>query len=398
MSVIRLLFFALFFDLLVPLEGAEQHRSVFLMGPTGVGKSALGNELTGSEENGDGFKVGSGLHSTTEHISWRTQIYQYFHEEVILSVSDSPGLSDTKGRTFQFLDDMVEAIRKSKPHGFVIVVSSGKDSSELHLTMRALSECLGVLFEDHRRVALFVNMLPSDFQFRSERPSIQGVEKQAVQRLMMAREEGNHISHLLRLKQVFALKTVIGNTHGSWDGVDVLRNFISEMPETSMDLSRIRNWTEVKTEAKQALSETQKQREVVMRSEAELRKRIRTLEDNIAYYENRLKVGGAFVGLGATSAVVAAHGMMLFIPGVNAVTAATAAVSFGGMLLAGNSGGNVYNSWGLDDALKVAKEELIAFMEENPEQRIPTELTRLQKVMKEVDDLESKINWKVCQD
>merc|ERR1712136_576680 len=118
------------------------------------------------------------------------------------------------------------------------------------------------------------------------------------------------VSKQLKLKPHQYIANAFGNTHGEWDGMPALRNFIVLAPDAPMDVSSVRTWSTIKSEAQLAINEAHRAREAATKEHQRLTDNVRILQKAILDYEeshlgNKAFASGLTIIMGAT----------LFIPG-----------------------------------------------------------------------------------
>merc|ERR1719460_1162486 len=126
------------------------HPRIVLLGPTGVGKSTLGNRLfgiTGSndavcsqfcgwdfnsksgeyEYAGHKFGVGHGVESHTVETSWMVGHYLGDPNNPLMTIIDSPGTGDTEGRDCSHGIALAEGIKRIGAIDAFMVLIKGTD-------------------------------------------------------------------------------------------------------------------------------------------------------------------------------------------------------------------------------------------------------------------------------
>mmetsp|Transcript_88145 Transcript_88145/g.169710 ORF Transcript_88145/g.169710 Transcript_88145/m.169710 type:complete len:432 (-) Transcript_88145:199-1494(-) len=400
-------------------------RTVFLLGQTGVGKSALGNELMhpsigdeDEEQSEDNFKVGSGIRSTTEAVKKGSAVlnewWGYMKKKTLdagslfkqvpplrLHVFDTPGLGDTDGRSTKFLDKIIKDIILHRPHGLILVLKHGKISPELQLSLRAFSECLGAALEDPFRIVVFVNMLPTNATLKME-----GIKGKAIvqKRKELIRDSVDLVRSNVKVDDSATFNPVaFSNTYDTWDGLPDLLTFITaQMPDTQMSVEGIRTWSEVEVAANRQVSAAEETKALIDNKKARLQRRLEQLQDQKKSYD------AAMLGAksGAAGVVGTVAGTLLtisyFVPGVNIVSSGVtaAAVAAGAVASAGTAvvgTENVYWTRTLPGLIQKAQEELNTFLSLDQEGQAAEELRRLAKFKMEIDELRKQIDRNTLQ-
>lgn len=130
-------------------------KKVVLIGPTGAGKSWLGNKLTKKTS----FKTGKGPNSITTEcqsdevvlemqklvIKENEKFWIPYQKKLALDVTDTPGMGDTKSRSVEFLDHIIQVIRWSNPDMLIFVLSEVRFSQSQQNLVKALRECIPIM-------------------------------------------------------------------------------------------------------------------------------------------------------------------------------------------------------------------------------------------------------------
>lgn len=381
-------------------------RSLFLLGPTGVGKSALGNMLTRNDPNNGQkswfdsmtggqrnlFDVKQGVNRTTVYGQFREVVFSVVKnvlvegiakkvtQQIHVRVHDTPGLDDTQGDSQKFLDELVVNITKEKPNGLIFVLKE-RITPSITKTLRGIGHCLKSGLVDPDRIGLFVNMLPSVFEFQSiYNPPIDDVEQQTKVRTELVQDARREVSKNLGLNESEWIRVVIGNTNQLWDGLPTLKSFIAGMPEEPMDVTHMSTFTQLLGRAKRAASDATAAQLEAKKEIEDLERKVGNFKKTIAKYEQmnfgkRVAAAATTVSAIASAmgpkafaayttaqaamgagAVQAAASASLFVPGVNLGIAAGVGVA--GAVAAAVGAYNEYQAWGIPEALEAAEKRL----------------------------------------
>mmetsp|Transcript_2003 Transcript_2003/g.5706 ORF Transcript_2003/g.5706 Transcript_2003/m.5706 type:complete len:433 (-) Transcript_2003:24-1322(-) len=383
-----------------------QDRVIFLLGPSRVGKSSLGNELIQAEgERAENmFDARDSMTRVTTQVSWHEKLFHWFDplepdappKQFRFKVYDSPGLSDSEGQTTEFLDAIMMKIREVKPHVILIVVAGTSMTLDLELSLRVLAESLGeAALADFTRIGLFVNMLPTNFQFRNQVPRITKPVEQVAARAKKVLWSRDYVSQQLKLKPKQYIVNAFGNTHGEWDGMSALRNFIVLAPDAPMNVSSVRTWTQIKSEAQLAIDEAYRAREAATKEHQRLTDNVRILQQAILDFEESHLGNKAFASGVTIMAAGAVAGATLFIPGAQFLAPAAlaaAGAAAGGAAMAAGAAVNLAGNMGLEERVKDARDELRAFERLKPEEQQVNAVMRLERMLTDIKDLEQVVN------
>lgn len=136
-------------------------KKVVLIGPTGVGKSFVGNKLLGKMSGGNAFTSKASPWSVT-NVSKSASNEVKFGEDcrdlicsngstMHLTVIDTPGLGDTGGRSLAFIDDIMDLIKGERPDAIVLVVHGAERMMiTQQLALTAFAACFGETLQQNR--------------------------------------------------------------------------------------------------------------------------------------------------------------------------------------------------------------------------------------------------------
>lgn len=234
-------------------------RKVFMLGQTGAGKSIIGNYLLSNELAFKEADIGSNESETTTVSSSSSNLPM----GLALTVFDTPGLGDTKGRSIQFLDNMMTKIIKERPHGLVFVLNAGsKFGPEIKLALLCFAQCLKTSVDSeiglpHGRVLLLVNHLPADAAFEGGMGSKRVSPQEKEDTLALAVDNSNALlSECLKLplEQKLPFGHVFGVQKGDANIKSKMENIwsaIATLPEDPLDVNQFRSFRDVMMEATQ---------------------------------------------------------------------------------------------------------------------------------------------------
>lgn len=256
-------------------------KKVFLFGTTGVGKSELGNRLLENKKAFIPAKPGS-VDSTTEKVSQSRSVIG----ELDLTVFDTPGLGDTKGRSTQFLNLMMERVQRERPHGFLFFVDGDKPfSKEIQHALEAFAHCMKPSLDSTvtlppGRTLLVVNKLPAG-GFGGGPSKEDLATKMHALNVRLTKKLG---MNPLPTPHTFGFKRQYSD-EGDKDFADnilALRAAIANLPDEPMPVHQFRTFKQVMDEANNLLRGAQN-------ADAEAQRSIDTIQGDINWHNKRIK-------------------------------------------------------------------------------------------------------------
>lgn len=124
-----------------------------------IGKSWILNQLfcpfeTKNEDFNTIFEESDGIESQTSHLKY----FQSALDLITLKATDTPGISDSKGRTETFIN-MILSEMKSRPYIILIVLKYGRMSENVKRSLEVLRLCFSNNSKDSSTVAV-INRVP----------------------------------------------------------------------------------------------------------------------------------------------------------------------------------------------------------------------------------------------
>ncbi|CAE7397121.1 unnamed protein product [Symbiodinium sp. CCMP2592] len=239
-------------------------RKVMICGPSGSGKSFVSNKLTllpvpktsQQEEDPNYGVISSSTFGpcSTRVLTKRSRnpVKYYLNSrgdegQMTLYVTDTPGVPDTKGRSVNFLNEVMSFARESRPHGIVWVVDAvGRFGNDMELALQAAKECWnGQLTES--KLHVFVNRVPSAFSLANDGEEEENIEQVQAEKVDAAVRYV--VKCLLGEDKVEGFRNYSWNLAGSHEGIKTLKLAIAKFdtPLTDQQAGSIRTWDELNT-------------------------------------------------------------------------------------------------------------------------------------------------------
>jgi small GTP-binding protein len=133
------------------IESVEK-RSIIVVGKTGAGKSSLLNKLINEykfitstdtqsctiEIESHAFRVKARVFVNRDRVNKREIAYD-------LTVFDTPGISDSQGRSKRFLNEIAQTMQNTNFNLLIILVEYGRHDVGFYNNLEVLHECLNGL-------------------------------------------------------------------------------------------------------------------------------------------------------------------------------------------------------------------------------------------------------------
>lgn len=256
-----------------------------MLGQSGAGKSSIGNQILKNENAFKPAPLGS-----PESMTDRIDQSQSCFGDLALIMFDTQGMGDTKGRSIKFLDDIVTAIKKEKPHGLMFVINGGTGSKfgpDVKNALRCFAQCLkpsgdSDLGLPDGRVLLIVNHLASDDEFGG--PFSQGGANKAQVLADAANSANANLAAFLESSQL-PFEHVFGvqkNDRNLDQKVQDIHAAIRSLPDEPLDVGQFRTFASVMKEA------TDLRNNAVNASDYAARK-IDQVKYDIAWHQRRIR-------------------------------------------------------------------------------------------------------------
>jgi len=229
-------------------------RKVILLGQTGAGKSSIGNKLLDNKHAFKSAAIGSN-ESETEVVTSSQSHVTTSKGDLRMTVFDTPGLGDTKGRSIKFLDIMMDRIKQEKPHAIIFFMPSDmKFGPEINYALKCFAQCLkpsasSTVGMPDGRVLLVVNKLPSDADFGGDFASGTSDKDKILANCMDSANEC--------LRKGLGLPSKIAEAHTfgvqkykiDQNVIRAMSDAIRNIPDEPLDVGQFRTFAEVMFEA-----------------------------------------------------------------------------------------------------------------------------------------------------
>lgn len=342
---------------------------VLLIGETGGGKSTLGNILLGDQEyegldapeghpcNVEGehktFKSGHGAEACTLELESLSSTVRFPDEGILrvlreqqdegvssehdiqrnwdlmqergtlydLTVTDSAGVPDTRGRGTAFTDAMIREIKRRPPNGIIYIIN-GKNprlSDRFRLSLQILKYCLGSALTPSNLLIVCnqVDLQTGMCKIREGTEKRKAKQEAAKTLIRQARQ------FLLDGSSIGSSELIMNNDNERRVCI-ALRERIKSFPETVMSTETLRTWSEVVQKSQEEFNSADAAERENHRLVNILTSKIEELENSTSFYR-RVKdvVPGVVVAVGSLAAVGAAvcTGGATMVAGASAASA-----------------------------------------------------------------------------
>jgi len=204
-------------------------KRVVLIGPTGAGKSRIGNAILKDKA----FGVSSSAVSCTQEPSEHTRNVTLAGSSVTfeLTVVDTPGMGDSSGQSSTMMDKIIEYMRTKTVNIIIIVCPHDRMSTGLKNSLNVLRECLDGF--DDGSTALFINKAPSDETLSEDTQPRSQEDVLNEARNLIEKELNYKFANFLFIpKSTDAIRRV----------TETMLQVISQ--STQIDSSKLKTWTE----------------------------------------------------------------------------------------------------------------------------------------------------------
>jgi len=262
-------------------------RKIFVLGQSGAGKSSIANKLLKNDNAFKPAELGKN-ESETEVVTSSQSHVPTPKGDLRLTIFDTPGLGDTKGRSIRFLDIMMERIKEEKPHLLIFFIPSDmKFGPEIHFALKCFAQCLkpsagsSVGMPDGR-VLLVVNKLPSDAEFGGDFSSGPSNKDATLAKCM------DNANECLRKGLGRPTKICQPHTFGfqknkvDQNTLEAIWEAIRNVPDEPLDVGQFRTFAEV-------MSEATRLKNNAVSADDYAQTKINQLKADIRWHENRIK-------------------------------------------------------------------------------------------------------------
>lgn len=370
-------------------------RAIDVVGGTGAGKSTIGNLVTENypPPRGQGFKEGRSTTSETTEVATLqhdVRVGAMGVPNYTLHWTDTQGVSDTEGRTIDFLDHIVEHMRTNPPNGIVLTYNAEqKDTASVKLGYKAMGLCFNESLPDGRTLLVLNKMKPLDDLLRSFE-----TDEEA-----QAEWHRDYEQHLDNIRASLGMENSLSNVvpiewgalsrHRADPWVKAIQTRIGNFPATPMDCSRFKTFSEVLQHAHNLQNDAVDAVDAAEECIKDIESRIVNIKGDIEWHENCVTVSTAALGTAAAAGTgsMIALGAVSF--GIGAAVAGVATATSCATLSA-----TLANSKSKLPALQEQlqkNEDAIEIIKCDREGNLEREKTKYRKFLDEITEIEAVI-------
>uniref|UniRef100_A0A7S1LBE9 AIG1-type G domain-containing protein n=1 Tax=Alexandrium catenella TaxID=2925 RepID=A0A7S1LBE9_ALECA len=227
-----------------------------------------------------------------------------------LTVFDTPGLGDTKGRSLDYLDQIMDALKQEMPDAIVLVTDERKFGIEVNVGLLALRQCLYLAFSPGR-IILLTNKFPTHFQLKNSDPFIEEFGEAEEHLKTLAQEKLHEVSEIMTHSDgTESLTSVVRNSNEQFDGIPLLRQMLCSLPPNAWPgLQKAKTFTKARADAYQAVHNNSDYEQAQQEAE-DLKELVAELKLEVESYKGKRTAGWAVAAAGAGVGVLLAAGAM----------------------------------------------------------------------------------------